>query len=354
MNVATELPEVPHNRLTTGQEEVLAVSDVIKSGRWAAGKVLAELESNLARTAGVAHAVGVGSGIGALRLSLLASDVGAGDAVAVPAYSCVALANAVLACGAKPIPVEVEPGTWNISVAALKATLEQHPRLKVAIAVHTFGAIAPIREIEELGLSVIEDCSHAFGRAPFGCQGRMAMLSLYATKLLGAGEGGMILTQDEILADWLRQARDYSDQAPMAWRLNDKMTDLEAAIARCQLARLPQSLSARAALAQRYSELLKPHAGEGGFELPLDQTGRVWYRYAVAVSGDAEETISRMRAFGINAARPVERWCEPDFPNSSAAFQHLVSLPLYPTLTAAEQDRVVSAFLASVLPMVHA
>ena len=342
---------VPHNRLTFGTEEEQAVVRVVRSGRWAGGSVLEELERRLALEAGVAHAVGVGSGLGALRLSLLALGVVTGDQVAVPAYSCVALANAVLACGAEPVPVDVDPRTWNLSVSGLRETMARMPGIKAVIAVHTFGCPAAIVELESLGVPVVEDCSHAFGRPPLGRLGRVAMLSLYATKLLGAGEGGMVLTNDEKIAGQIRAARDYSDQGPGAWRLNDKMTDFEAALALCQLERLPDLLSRRDALAGRYTSLLATKAGEAGYTLPPPLEGRVWYRYAVTVD-DAPAVIARMASRGIAATRPVEKWAVDveAAPVSAGAYREIVSLPLYPTLTIEEQDCVVAAFLDAVRP----
>lgn len=342
---------VPHNRLTFGVEEEQAVIRVVRSGRWAGGATLREFESKVARTAGVSSAVGVGSGLGALRLALLALGVQSDDAVAVPAYSCVALANAVLACGANIVPIEVEQGTWNISVAALRAALGARRDIKAAIAVHTFGLPAPVRELEELGVPVIEDCSHAFGREPLGRQSRVAMLSLYATKLIGAGEGGVVLTSDEKLAEAIRASRDYVDQQPSAHRLNDKLSELSAALALAQLDRLPAMLARREEIARRYTTLLLAAASAGGFTLPCADNGRVWYRYAVEVENAAEVT-TRLASLGIDAARPVEDWREQ--PISSAlsvaarAYRQIVSLPLFPTLKPTEQDRVVAAFLESV------
>jgi len=339
---------VPHNRLTYGAEEERAMQRVVRSGRWTAGAELAELERRLAETAGVTYGVGVGSGLGALRLALLALGVGSADAVAVPAYSCVALANAVLACGATPVAVDVEPGSWNLSLDALRAALAAHPEIKAAVAVHTFGRPARVRELEALGVPVVEDCSHAFGIAPLGALGRIAVLSLYATKLLGAGEGGVVLTQDPLIAERIRNARDYADRAPAAWRLNDKMTDLEAALGLCQLDRLPASLARRTELARRYTARLAALAGRG-CTLPEDAPGRVWYRYVIAVPV-AEAVIARLATVGVTAARPVENWggtTSALTPVADRAFQQLVSLPLYPTLTDTEHDRVCAALLAA-------
>lgn len=338
--------EIPHNRLTFGPEEEAAVIGVVRSGHWVGGRVLKELESRIARLTGVEHAIGVGSGLAALRLSLVALGVTAQDKVAIPAYSCVALANAVLACGAEPVPVDVEAGTWNLSVAGLRKALERMPNLKAAIAVHTFGCPAPIAQLKSLGVPIVEDCSHALGRQPFGKLGDVSMLSLHATKLLGSGEGGIVLTNDTGIAAQIRQARDYSDQGPAAWRLNDRMTDLEAALALCQLERLPHLLSLRDALADRYDSLLAPRTDEAGLMLPPMLSGRIWYRYTVAAP-DASSVITRMASRGIAAARPVEAWASAmqTGPVSARAYREIVSLPLYPTLTMEEQDRVVSAFL---------
>lgn len=337
---------IPHNRLSHGPEEEKAVARVVRSGRWAAGQELTELETRLAEVARVSHAVGVGSGVAALRLALLALRVGPGDAVAVPAFSCVALPNAVLACGAEVVSVEVQSGSWNICPVALAAARRRHPELRAVIAVHTFGCPAPVRELLAAGLPVIEDCSHAFGHGELGALGQLAVLSLYATKLLGAGEGGMVLTRDPILAERVRNLRDYADKAPSAVRLNDKITDLVAALALCQLDRLPGSLVHRAELAANYSAAFVTLAREQACALPVHAPGRVWYRYAVAVD-EADEVVAALARQGVTAARPVENWggaTAERTPVAFAAYQRLVSLPLYPTLTRAEQLHVCTAF----------
>jgi perosamine synthetase len=333
---------VPHNRLTFSVEEEQAVLRVIRSGRWSQGEEVLALETEIAGVAGVSNAVGVGSGLGALRLALLALGTAPGSRIGVPAYSCVALANAVLALGAVPVPLEVEPETWVLSKASVAAEIASGRGLHAALAVHTFGCPAPVAEIETLGIPVIEDCSHGFGLEPLGRLGRMAILSLHATKLLGAGEGGIVLTNDDSLADRVRSARDYADKVPASWRLNDRMTDLTAALARCQLARLPKTIVRRAELAARYHMLLSG----AGCMLPALADRRVWYRYAVSTA-DAEPLMTQLANSGIATARPVEDWCgansaEPlvRTPVAARAYKRLLSLPLYPTLTESEQDLV--------------
>ncbi len=334
---------VPHNRLTHGPEEEIAVAAVVRSGRWAAGAETEKLEEEFARAAGVAAAVAVGSGLGGLRLAFRSLGLPRGAGVAVPAYACVALANAVLAAGGRPIPTEVEPTTWTLAPTAVRGLQGAGENPVCAMAVHTFGARADVGELMRMGLPVIEDCSHAFGRGELGRLGTLAVVSLHATKLMGAGEGGMVLTNDTALAEWLRAERDYTDRAATADRLNDKPTDLMAALARCQLRRLPAMLAARDTLAARYSELLGPLAARVGVALPVPQSGRVWYRYAIAVPGAAEPMVEQLAAAGVRAARPVEPWTALADGPSAAAFRSVVSLPLYPSLTLAEQNHVVRA-----------
>ena len=347
----TALLPVPHNRLTHGSAEQAAVAAVVASGRWAGGERVEELEHRLAARAGVPFAVCVSSGLSALRLSLQALGIGQGARVAVPAYSCVALANAVLGTGARPVAVDVEPTTWNIDPAATSAA-----RADATIAVHTFGARADIAALNAGGAPVIEDCAHAFGLAGLGSAGEVAVLSLYATKLLGAGEGGAVLTRSASVAATVRDLRDYTDRAPDGHHQNDKLTDLEAALALCQLDRLDALLAARKERAQRYHRLLSEVAVPGGpLCLPADSPDRAWYRYAVELAGGlpAAEAATRLEAVGIHAAKPVTDW-RPGLTDSAGAgrapvaeraYRSLLSLPLYPTLTDGEQDRVADAVL---------
>ena len=344
---------IPHNRLTHGDAEVQSITEVVRSGYWACGPRTAVLEDALARRSGVTHAVSVASGSAALRLALKGLGVGRGESVLIPAYCCVALANAVLACGATPVLVEVRSEDWCIDPqAACAAAVASGAR--VAIVVNTFGMPASTAPIRRGGVVVIEDCAHAFGIAvedgPLGGRSEAATLSFYATKLIGAGEGGAVLTNSTQLAEIVRESRDYTDRAPGPDRFNDKMTDLEAALALCQLARLEEMLARRKHLALIYQDSLARAAERTrAFRLPRDDRPRVWYRYVVEMrSRVAESVITRMEARGIHAAAPVSDWrspSTPDCPIADRAYRYLVSLPLYPTLTEAEQERVIAEFL---------
>jgi perosamine synthetase len=344
--------EIPHNRLTFGDAESDAVLRTVRSGQWAQGPRVAELETVLARVGGVQHAVCVASGFAALRLTLGALRVQSDDSVLVPAYSCVALANAALAWGATPVPVDVDPLYWNIEAEQCHHHFEQS-RPCCVIAVSTFGAPVSMGGLLSSGVPVVEDCAHAFGSKIggqwLGSRAQVGVLSFYATKLIGGGEGGAVLTNSEDIAHYVRSMRDYADQPADAHRMNDKMSDLEAALVLAQLERLPEMIAAREAVAVRYLERLGDPALGRVFRLPATTRQRVWYRFTVEMlNAAAEKVVADLQRSGIHAAVPVYDWRPPggpDAPIADRAYQRLVSLPLYPSLIEAEQDAVVEAFL---------
>ncbi|MDP6781727.1 MAG: aminotransferase class I/II-fold pyridoxal phosphate-dependent enzyme [Alphaproteobacteria bacterium] len=341
---------IPHNRLTHGREEADAVRAVVESGHWAVGLETAALEVNLARLAGRREAVAVGSGFAALRLSLMALRVGAGDEVVIPAYCCVALPNAVLALGAVPVIADVTPGAWCLDPAAAEKAVTS--LTKAIIAVHSFGIVADMTALKEVGPPVIEDCAHGLMKGGMGGQGDVAVTSFYATKLVAAGEGGAVLADDQDIAAAVKTARDYGDQPASALRQNDKITDLCATLARVQLARLPEMIKRRAELAQNYLENFSTLSEKGVFALPQDIPGRVWYRFCLEVkdAANAAEWIGKLEGEGVSADKPVWDWREEGgpvrlgfSPVADAAYKSLLSLPLYPSLSRQEQEQVCAA-----------
>jgi len=357
----TQPIRVPHNRLTFGNEETQAVASVVSGGHWAAGPRLNELESVLAERAHVAYCVGTGSGLAALRLALKGLGVAPGDEVIVPAYSCVALANATLALGAKVVPVDIRTFDWNLDPASAREAITTHTR--ATVLVNTFGAPAPIEALKDLGIPLVEDCAHGFGLkigdTVLGSRGEAAVLSLHATKLIGGGEGGAVLTSRRDLAEFVRSWRDYTDQCPDGTRLNDKMNDLEAALAICQLRRLDAMLAARERAALLYNESLTPLAqSTGAFRLPDPSKRRVWYRYVLEMASSSAFEVTRgLRKYGVRAESPVTDWRPigtPPCPVADHAYERLVSLPLFPTLALEEQEIVCNALAAVIKGARHA
>ena len=335
---------VPHNRLTFGEEEVQAVSDVVRSGQWAGGARVEELEGALCARAGVKHAVAVGSGLSALRLALQGLGVKQGDEVIVPGYSCVALANAPLALGAIPVPVDVREEDFTINPKSVRSHVNS--KTKAIVVVHTFGSPSPVDELRDLKIPLIEDCAHAFGMKPLGGRGDAAILSFYATKLMGAGRGGAVLTNQSDIADVVRSFRWYNDEPADARRHNDPMTDIDAALTLSQLKRLDTMLKARRRVAEKYEQKLRPIASNV-FSLPDFKEERVWYRYVLTMkSPSAKKMVDALKKHGVHAECPVTDWLPKnakELPVTRRAFDSVVSLPCYPTLTEGEQETVCAA-----------
>jgi dTDP-4-amino-4,6-dideoxygalactose transaminase len=346
------MPFVPHNRLTFGDAECESVAQTIRSGHWAQGPRVQELELALRRMTGVDHAVCVSSGFSALRLSLGALGIQLADAVVIPAYCCVALANVALAWGATPVPADIEAVGWNGEPQAFRRAIADF-RPRAVIAVNTFGVPFQIDDVLSTGVPVIEDCAHAFGfqagKKWLGSRAQIGVLSFYATKLIGGGEGGAILTNSRGIANYVKLARDYADQPAAAHRMNDKMNDLEASLVLMQLKRLPEFIAAREAIAVRYLEQLSGRWVDRLFRLPTSREPRIWYRFVVEMLvTPAEVVVAELQRAGIQAESPVDDWRPAgsrEAPVADRAYRNLVSLPLYPTLSRNEQDFVLHTFL---------
>ncbi len=335
---------IPHSQITHDKKEQKAVVDVISSGHWACGPQVKKLEKFLANYAKAAHVICVSSGLSALRLTLKSLGIESGDEVIVPAYCCVALVNAVLSLGANVIPVDVIESEWNIDPVKAKQSIT--PRTRAIIAVHTFGLPADIDSLQSLDVPVIEDCAHAFGREvkgkALGNHGYVAILSFYATKLMGAGEGGAVLSYDPQVIEFIREWRDYTDKSPDPTRLNDKMTDIEASLALCQLERLESMIAQREKIANFYQDyFLNLSHQRKHFHLPVSGPDRIWYRYSLEmISCPSQPILDTLKQHGIQAEKPNENWRDnhyPPCPVADRAFQHLVSLPIYPTLSEEKQ-----------------
>jgi dTDP-4-amino-4,6-dideoxygalactose transaminase len=305
------------------------------------GPATAALEQRWCAITGMADAAAIGSGTAALRLALLALGLGPGDEVIVPAYSCVALLNAPLSIGAVPVLADVLPDAWTLDPDDVRRRATR--RTRAVIAVNLFGVPA---DVSYLGVPVIEDCAHGpiLGRAS------ESVSSFYATKLIGAGMGGIVAAHDASLISKVLRRRDYGDQEPDGRNLNDKITEDCAARALVELDCLSEALAERERLATAYTTALVD-----AVSAPPAIEGRAWYRYTPKLTGErtAADVVSRMKALGVHAEQPVWdlrgcRYWRDDLPVATEAFDRVISLPLYPWLTAAEQERVCDA-LAEVL-----
>jgi len=307
-----------------------------------------------AQAAGSFGAVAVSSGTAALHLTLLALGIGAGDEVIIPSYACVALWHAVRYTGAEPVLADSETETFNIYAADVKR--RRTVKTRAVIVPHLFGQSADLRELIALGIPVIEDCAQSLGCCyqgrPTGSWGTAAVFSFYATKVIAAGEGGLIASRDARLIEKVRDLRDYDEKESLNLRFNYKLTDIQAALARSQFSKLPSLIDRRLMIARRYDHVL---LGAGREPPPRkDGRGHIFFRY-VFLHDAATTFLSAMEERGVTCRRPVFRPLHhylqrPGYEATEYIWEHAVSVPLYPGLSE-EEIAAVAGALKSSLPV---
>jgi len=345
-----------HSKPTIGTEEEEAVLKVIKSGQLAQGPKVLEFENLVASYIGKKYAIAVSSGLAALHLSLIGLNINEDDEVILPSYTCDALLQAVLYIGAKPVIVDVNYEDMNISFDGALRVISD--RTKAIIIPHTFGFPADLNDFLNLNISIIEDCAVAIGGSyksrKLGSFGEVSVFSFYATKMMATGEGGMILTDDDKIADKVRELRDYTKHTTFKIRYNYKMTDIEAALGICQIKKLDQFIEKRKVLFDRYMELLKDR---DDIVLPYynyeEGTIPAFYRFIIKLPGyNINRVIEAMKNRGIICGRgvlqPLHRLLRLNYINylnSERLSKEVISLPLYPSLDIGEVDYLVECLL---------
>lgn len=335
---------IPHNRLTLGQEEVDAAARIIKSGRLAQGVEVESFEDEICEYLGIdiGHAVAVSSGTAALYMAIRAmeSRYNISD-VAIPAYSCSALRNAVMMDSKKVVPVDTVENSPNIDIED-----KHYKDADLKIFCHMYGTVSEISEPER----VIEDCAQSIGgmcpegKSMAGTQGEISVFSFYATKPISSGgEGGMVVSGNKDMIAYIRDIRDFDMKNDSKVRFNMKMTDIQAAVGRVQLKKLPGFIKKRRVLASNYKDAgIEPWSGQkfGG--------GSFSYRYIIE-SRNQGKLISYLNSENIGAIIPIEYGellCEPRLiPNALSLTQKLVSIPIYPSLSEEEQGCIIDALL---------
>lgn len=332
---------IAHNKPSLGIEEQSAAAKVIASGWLAQGKEVESFENEMCSFLGLpsGHAVAVSSGSSAIFMAL--KVLGAyGKRVALPAYSCSALNNAVSMCGEQAVFIDTLPGSPNLDLESLKRA-----GAGLAITPHMFGL--PIDLSDTGDVEIIEDCAQALGATvngtAVGLQGKIGVFSFYATKVItSGGQGGMVVSRDRSLVDEVRDYRDFDLRNDRKCRFNFQMSDLQAAIGRIQLSKLPVFLARREEIFQRYTT-------SGLDLLSIEGTGLVPTRFRAVMKTRSPQTIiAALRAKGIRAIVPIEDWelldSPESFPNALRLTKETVSLPIYPTLS----DKEVEAIIATV------
>lgn len=340
---------IPHSKPLVHPDDIRAVTEVLETGMLAGGRRVRDFENALAAYIGTPHAAAVSSGTAALYAALRALGIGSGHEVVIPAYVCSSLLYAVRMTGASPVLADAGEDGVHPDADTIHRALTG--RTGAVIFAHLFGAACDLSGIISFGIPVIEDCAMSLGAESHGTKAgnlgsEVSIFSFYATKVITAGEGGMVLSGDGALIDRVRDLADYADKTGSALRFNLKMTDIAAALGHSQLGRLESMISRRRELAARYTAAL----ADTGLELPVeaDGTRHIFYRYVVR-TGHVEPCLSALHERGIRAERPVYAPLSrnPEYasfcPKAELAWERSLSIPLYPALTDEEAQTVVQA-----------
>lgn len=342
-------------------------ASVLKATAFVGGPQVGEFEAAFADYIGVGHCVGVGNGTDAIELALRALRIGPGDECVLPANTFIATAEAVARTGATPVLVDCTHDTALIDVDALDAVIS--PRTKAVIPVHLYGQPAPVELIRPIaaraGAAIVEDAAQSQGARRSGLRagalGDIAATSFYPGKNLGAyGDGGAVLTDDADLARLVRLLGAHG--SPSRYQhtelgFNSRLDTLQAVVLSAKLRRLEEWNRARRAAAARYGDLL---AGLPAVRRPVVADGNepVWHLYVVRVP-DRDRILAQLHAAGIGAGihypTPVHLtgafaslgYAKGAFPVAEAAAGELLSLPIFPEITQAQQERVVDVLAAA-------
>lgn len=338
---------IPHSKPSIGPDDIRAVIETLESGLLAGGRRVERFEREIASYIGLRYATAATSGTAALYMLLVALNIGAGHEVVIPAYVCSSLVHAVRLTGAKPVVADSGEDIFHMDAASVKHVLT--PASKAVVFPHIFGAAYDIGDIVALGVPVIEDCAMSLGSTlngrKSGALGSIAAIfSFYATKVIAAGEGGMVASNDEALIGRVRDFAHYADKTDGNARFNFAMTDMTAALGLSQLAKIESFIERRRIIAGRYSKRL---AGSNA-TLPSERSGErhIFYRYVLRIA-DVEGIRAQLKTRGINAERPVfeplSRFpgLESSCPRAEEAWQTALSIPLYPALSDQVAGRVI-------------
>jgi dTDP-4-amino-4,6-dideoxygalactose transaminase len=366
-DVMTQIPQTnPGATYLAHRAEIdAAIAGVLSRGWYILGAEVEAFEREFAAFVGVEQVIGVGSGTDALSLALRACGIGPGDAVATVSHSAVATVAAIVATGAAPLLIDIDPATYRIDAQALADALDTTGgrRVKAVIPVHLYGHPADMRSILDIagryGLHVIEDCAQSHGARiegkTTGGWGHLAAFSFYPTKNLGAfGDGGAVATNDSTLAERVRLLREYG------WRqryisdihgTNSRLDEVQAAVLRVKLRYLEDGNARRRAIASQYDNalasttLVGPAVGAG--------VEHVYHQYVVrSPERDRLRTALKQRGVGTLVHYPVPIHLQPAYQESARhgplahtekAAAEVVSLPMFPELHDQDVAAVIGA-----------
>jgi dTDP-4-amino-4,6-dideoxygalactose transaminase len=332
-------------------------AEVLESGRFIFGPEVEAFEREAAAYLEVPHAIGVANGTDALVLALEAMGVGHGDEVICPAFTFYATAEAIARVGATPVFADIDPATLNIDTQDVAARVTG--RTRAIVPVHLFGRPAPLDELAELGVPLLEDAAQAFGAPGVAAAGVCSTFSFFPTKnLFALGDGGLVACTDDDVAVTIRKLRFHGSRDKQTFELigtNSRLDAIQAAALRVFLPRLAGWNEARREAAARYAEL---GLGEA-VDVPVDDPGHVYHMYVVR-SAERDRVAAALEAAGIAAAsyyvtplhlQPAMAYLGYEagaLPETERAAAENLALPMWGGIGAAQQEQVVAAVRAAV------
>lgn len=342
-----------------------AVKRVLPSGKYTLGPELAAFESEFAQFTGTHYAVGISSGTAALHLGLLACGVGPGDEVLTVPNTYIATIFAITYCGATPVFVDVEPGTFNMDVSQIEAKIT--PRTAAILPVHLYGQVSNIEPIVEIArkhsLKVVEDCAHTHGATQHGRYagsfGDVGCFSFYPTKVMGAfGDGGLCVTNDPVLNEKIRQLRYMGQRAKYNHEIvgyQERLDELQAAMLRVKLRYLKEWIEKRQQVATMYDELLTGLP----LQTPLVAPGNSHVYYLYTIRAERRDDLKQYLLDHGVGCYVVYPYLIPEtgayeslavgresLPQAASDVDHILSLPMFPELTEAEVRQVCDTIRA--------
>ena len=364
---------IPINKPWMDEEEKREVVSVLEENALTSaardgGKRVRDFESLMRGYLKVKHVVSVNSGTSALHAALLAAGIKQGDEVLIPSFTFVATANAVVAAGGKPVFVDIKREDYTIDVGDLKSKIGN--KSKFIIPVHLYGHVSDIDELIEIAekhsLDVIEDACQSLGSTyknkQTGTFGKMGCFSMYASKVLTAGEGGAIATDSDALADKLKMIRNHGMVEGYDTRilgLNLRLPEMSAAVAKVQMKKLDKMLQIRRRNSELMSMMLLPSAKKHGLVIPMETTDKKfnWYLYTVALQNNRDKTKDSLVKDNIGASvyynptvhkTPYYMQMAPGtrLPATEWCADHVLSLPVHPQVSEADVEHIASSLAA--------
>lgn len=339
-----------------------AVERVMESQRFVLGDEVRKLEASLAAYTETKHAIGCASGSDALLLALMALDVGSGDEVITTPFTFFATAAAITRLGARPVFVDIDYATYNLDTSQVEAAITS--KTKAIMPVHLYGLCAEMDPLLELSkrhnIPIVEDAAQAIGATDrgekAGSMGAIGCFSFYPTKNLGgAGDGGLLTTNDDDLAQRLRRLRTHggaNEYEHSEVGINSRLDELQAAVLNVKFPQLDQWSNERANKAAVYDELLDDIPFELITPSIRDDARHIYHQYVIRVPQHRDALMEHLKANGVGTKVyypiPLHRqecfaylgYKEGDFPESERAARETLALPVYPELTQAQQTYV--------------